>query len=239
MKLYLSPSTQEHNVGAGSYGTEEAYCNHLADLMVPRLTARGIIVYRNKPEMTLGEVVAESNRMQPDLHLAIHTNAMGGSAAGKAMGCEVYIHKRGGRSEPFANLLYKKIADMTPWADRGVREGLNHYGSGKHMYETFRTDAPAVLIEIDFHDRADSVLWLLRNAESIASAMCAAIEEWAGLPALTDSMHDILMVNRFLANKGEHTLSLDYWPEHAKAGQTCDGGYVADAFRRIATALGK
>lgn len=239
MKVFLSPSTQEHNVGAGSYGTEEAYCNHLVDLMVPRLTSRGITVFRNDPFETLGEAVAKSNRLQVDLHLAIHTNAMGGTSSGKAMGCEVYIHKRGGRSEPFANMLYKMISEMTPWADRGVREGLNHYGPGKNLYETYRTTAPAALIEIDFHDRADSVLWLMRNAESLASAMCSAIEEWAGLPALPDPAQDILTINKLLTNKGETPFSLEYWKTHAKTGMTCDGGNVAEAFRRIAKALGK
>ena len=237
MKLYLSPSTQEHNTGAGSYGTEEAYCNRLADLMVPRLVSRGIEVFRNKPEMRLGEVVAESNRVRPDLHFAIHTNAMGGALEGKARGCEVYVFKRGGKAEPFAKILYQKISDMTPWSDRGIKEGFNHYGPGKHMYEVAQTVSPAVLIEIDFHDNAESVLWLLRNADSLASAMCAAIEEWFGIPALPDPLQDIVTINQFLVSKGEKPFSLEYWGENAKAGKTCDGGNVAEAYRRIAKAI--
>lgn len=239
MRLYLSPSTQEHNIGAGSYGTEEAYCNHLADLMVPRLKSRGIEVFRNRPEMSLGEVVAESNYIRPDLHFAIHTNAMGGALEGKARGCEVYVYKRGGKSQPFADILYRNISNMTPWSDRGVREGYNHYGPGKHMYEVARTVSPAALIEIDFHDNAESVLWLLRNAESLASAMCASVEEFAGLPALpsASTAQDILTINAFLESKGEKPIDIGYWTDNAKAGQTCKGEFVAEAYRRLAKAM--
>lgn len=237
MKLYLSPSTQEHNIGAGSYGTEEAYCNHLADIMVPRLESRGIEVLRNKPEMGLGQVVADSNRFKPDLHFAIHTNAMGGALEGKARGCEVYVFKHGGKAEPFAKILYRNISQMTPWVDRGIKEGFNHYGAGKHMYEVAQTYSPATLIEIDFHDNAESVLWLLRNAESLAHAMCLSVEEWFGLPALSNPMQDLLTINRFLSNKGVSELNLEYWSANTKAGKTCDGGNVAVAFHRIATAL--
>ena len=237
MKLYLSPSTQERNIGAASYGTEEAYCNRVADLMVQRLVSRGVEVFRNKPEMTLGEVVAESNRVRPDLHLAIHTNAMGGALEGKARGCEVYVYKRGGKSEPFAKILYQKISDMTPWSDRGIKEGFNHYGPGRHMYEVAQTTAPAVLIEIDFHDNSESVLWLMRNMESLASAMSAAIEEWFGIPALPNPTQDILTINAFLESKGEKPLSIEYWTSNAKTGMTCEGGFVAEAYRRIAKAM--
>jgi hypothetical protein len=82
---YISPSTQEHNIYACG-GTEEYYANLIGDVVVSELKRHGIEIYRNKPTMTLQEVVRDSNSKKPTIHFAIHSNAGGG---GKARGCEV------------------------------------------------------------------------------------------------------------------------------------------------------
>ena len=78
--IYLSPSTQENNVGAGSYGTEEQRMNQIMDRIEADLQGR-FTLYRNRPGMTLQQVVADSNAKKPDLHFALHSNAGGGSGA--------------------------------------------------------------------------------------------------------------------------------------------------------------
>lgn len=64
--IYLSPSTQENNIGAGDYGTEEKRMNQLTDLIEPLLKEYGLKVYRNRPEMTLKQVVDDSNAKKPE-----------------------------------------------------------------------------------------------------------------------------------------------------------------------------
>lgn len=59
--VYLSPSLQEWNVGVGNYGTEEQRMNLLADVVQYELERHGLDVARNRPEMSLAEVVRESN----------------------------------------------------------------------------------------------------------------------------------------------------------------------------------
>ena len=81
--IYLSPSTQENNVGAGNYGTEEQRMNEIMDLIENQLRGH-YILYRNRPNMTLQQVVADSNAKNPDLHFALHSNA--GAAAGPNVG---------------------------------------------------------------------------------------------------------------------------------------------------------
>jgi N-acetylmuramoyl-L-alanine amidase len=232
--VYLSPSTQEKNIGVNGYGTEEVYCNHIADLMEARLKERGIAVYRNKPTMTLKEAVADSDAKKPDLHLAIHTNAMGGASAGKAQGCEVFLHRRHSPSESFAQRIFKAISEMTPWKDRGVKEGHDYFGLGKHLYETGYTDAPAALVELDFHDNGESVMWLMKNAPSLAAALCLAIEDEFDIPRIPTIDQHVISINNKLTAAGQQPLAMEYWQTHAVAGQTCDGAYVAAAFSRIA-----
>ena len=72
--VYLSPSTQENNKGVGSYGTEEKRMNEISDVVEKVLKAHGIKVYRNKPSMSLSQVVMDSNSKKPDIHFAIHSN---------------------------------------------------------------------------------------------------------------------------------------------------------------------
>lgn len=164
--IYLSPSTQENNVGAGSYGTEERRMNEIMDLIENQLRGK-YILYRNRPEMSLRQVVADSNAKSPDLHFALHSNA------GGSLGTECWICARGGQAEKFANLLYKKVGALTPTADRGVKVSTS-------LYEVNKTRAPAVILEIDFHDNAQAAQWIIDNKTAVAHACVQAIMEFFG-----------------------------------------------------------
>lgn len=164
--IYLSPSTQENNVGAGSYGTEEQRMNEIMDLIENQLRGH-YILYRNRPNMTLQQVVADSNAKNPDLHFALHSNAGGGR------GAECFICARGGKAEQFANIVYGKIAALTPVSDRGVKVSTS-------LYEINKTKAPAVILELEFHDNADGAKWIMENKAAIAKACAQAIMEFFG-----------------------------------------------------------
>lgn len=164
--IYLSPSTQENNVGAGSYGTEERRMNEIMDLIENQLRGK-YILYRNRPEMSLRQVVADSNAKNPDLHFALHSNA------GGSLGTECWICAKGGQAEKFANLLYKKVAPLTPTKDRGVKVSNS-------LYEVNKTRAPAVILEIDFHDNAQAAQWIIDNKTAVAHACVQAIMEFFG-----------------------------------------------------------
>ena len=164
--IYLSPSTQENNVGAGSYGTEERRMNEIMDLIENQLRGK-YILYRNRPEMNLQQVVADSNAKNPDLHFALHSNAGGGR------GAECWICARSGKAEKFANIVYGKIAALTPVSDRGVKVSTS-------LYEVNKTRAPAVILEIDFHDNAQGAEWIVNNKGAVADACVQAIMEFFG-----------------------------------------------------------
>ncbi len=173
--VYLSPSTQENNIGVGNYGTEEARMNQIADITEKELLRHGLTVFRNKPEWSLQQVVEDSNVKKPDIHFAIHSNAGGGR------GCEVYCHKFGGHGEKLARAVYAKLSPLTPTEDRGVHEGCNFYGPGKHMYELAYTNAPAALVETAFHDNAGDAQWIINHIEDIGIALSKGVLEYFGI----------------------------------------------------------
>jgi N-acetylmuramoyl-L-alanine amidase len=175
-KVYLSPSTQERNIGAGNYGSEEYRANQIADVVESELKKHGIVVYRNKPTMSLTQVVNDANKTDADIEFAIHTNAYDN----KSRGCEVFCHKFGGEGEKVARAVYKEISAITPTGDRGVKEGYNFY-NGKPMYEPCYTKMPAALIEIDFHDNPDSAKWIIESIEKIGIAIAKGICNYFGI----------------------------------------------------------
>ena len=166
--IYLSPSMQEKNLGAGVYGTEEYRMNRLADVVEPLLKAAGLIVYRNRPEMMLKQMVDDSNSNNPSIHFALHTNA------GGARGCEVYAYSPGGEGEKLARAVYKRIEALTPVADRGVK-------FSQSFYELKNTKAPAALIEVDFHDDPVGAAWIIENMILIGQEIAVGILEYFGI----------------------------------------------------------
>lgn len=156
--VYLSPSIQESNIGVCGYGTEEVRMNQIADVVQRVLKAHDIVCYRNKPEWTLEQVIKDSNLKKPDLHFAIHSNAGGGR------GCIVFAYAPGGEGEKAAKSIYAELEPLTPSADGGVK-------FNSKLYELNSTKAPAVLVEIAFHDNADDAKWIIANIEPIGTAL--------------------------------------------------------------------
>lgn len=93
--VYISPSVQHFNIGQNGYGSEEERMNEVADIVEYELQRHGLTTARNDPSMTLQEVVADSNALNPTVHVAIHSNA----ADGNARGSEIYTHRFGGEGE--------------------------------------------------------------------------------------------------------------------------------------------
>jgi N-acetylmuramoyl-L-alanine amidase len=162
-KVYISPSTQEHNIGAGNYGTEEKQMNLIGDVVVQLLQYNKFIVYRNKPTMTLQQAVADSNSKDVDIHFAIHSNAGGN---GKARGGEVfYVSEKG---KKLAAAVYKYLEPLTPTADRGVKKH-------EHLYELNKTKAPAALAEVMFHDNEEDALFIMKHIQQLGEVIAHGI----------------------------------------------------------------
>lgn len=227
--VYLSPSIQEENIGYGNYGTEEKRMNEVCDVTQKHLLRHGITVFRNRPDMTLKQVVADSNAKNPTIHLAIHSNAFNG----KVRGSEIYCHNFGGEGERLARSVYAELESITPTKGRGVKEGKDHFGPGKPLYELSETVAPAALVEIAFHDQPDDAKWILENIEKIGVVLAKGILKyfninWVDEKSELEEAVDILAKTGFI-------LSPQYWKDLAVPGRTVSGEYAGLLIKRVAS----
>ena len=161
MKVYLSPSTQEKNIGTGKYGSEEQRMNELCNLVEVELLKQGFHTKRNNPEMTLHEVVYDSNAWQPNIHVALHSNAGGGS------GLETW-HYPSQEGTRLSRCIHTQLVKVIPFPDRGLKKSTS-------FLELHGTVAPACIVEVIFHDNKDEAPWLIDNMKPVAAAITKGI----------------------------------------------------------------
>lgn len=175
-KIYLSASTQEHNVGAGDYGTEEDNMFILRDRIEYYIKSGShgdlfIIEKNNNKKSSLTDIVNESNKFKPDIHLSNHSNA----GKSSVRGCEAYYShlNKNGEGKKMATLWYKEISKVTPSSDRGVYSDSILYKSG--LYELTKTISTAVLMEHFYHTSLADIGFYQKNIDRFAIATAIAV----------------------------------------------------------------
>lgn len=167
---YLSPSCQEANIGVGNYGSEKKQMNLLVEQIVPHLDRAGISFHVADADMTIAERTAESNQMGVCFHLALHSNAGG---QGLARGPVAYYYSDQGKA--VGEKLVRNLLRLGQENNRAENVKQNTI-----LWELKRTKAPACLLEVDFHDSPDGVIFLTTRREEIAEAIARAIIEADG-----------------------------------------------------------
>ena len=169
--IFLSPSAQEYNIGYGDYGSEEYRMNRIADIVEKMLRDQGYTVYRNNPNEKLSDAVRRSNEVNPDIHVALHSNASGEGFS--AQGPEIFANRPNTPGDRLANLIYNEIMQIYPDPTKG--RGVLYTSS---LYEIIRTNAPAVLLEVAFHDNPEDAQWIIDNESQIAQAIVSGINSY-------------------------------------------------------------
>ena len=169
--IYLSPSAQEYNIGYGDFGSEEYRMNRIADIVEKLLKEQGYTVYRNNPNERLSQIVRESNEINPDIHVALHSNASGEGFS--AQGPEIFANRPNTPGDRLANQIYNEIMQIYPDPTKG--RGVLYTSS---LYEIIRTNAPAVLLEVAFHDNPEDAQWIIDNESQIAQAIVSGINSY-------------------------------------------------------------
>ncbi len=177
-KVYLSPSLQEYNTYVNG-GTEEEFANLIADAMEPYLMASGISVGRNSPEMSLGEAIAQSNAGDYDLHFAIHSNAAPPALAGQLQGTDAYYFYNSPYGEEAANFVVDNMKQIVPKPNKVEAVPT------ATLRELRRTNVPAVLVEVGYHDNKEEADWIKENINEIAKALAKSITDYFGVPFQT------------------------------------------------------
>lgn len=191
MVVFLSPSLQEFNLGYGDYGTEEQRMNQVADVVQYELERHGVTVVRNSPEQSLREAVAQSNSVNPNVHVAIHSNA----GSGQARGAEIYVHRYDTAAERLARDIYTYLSAVTPTEDLGIKEGAGAFG-GQGYYELRYTRAPAVLIEVGFHDNPADAQFIIDHIVEIGIAIARGILQYLGIPYTPNTPENLAYLRR-------------------------------------------
>ena len=176
--IFLSPSTQEYNAYVNDLGTEEEWMNHLADAMEPILFASGI---RNDRDQTAAAAIRASNAGNYDLHLALHSNASGEGQAGQNQGIIAFYFPGSARGMRAAQFLANGLKAIYPQPNLVRTEPTTTIG------EVRRVRAPAVLLELGFHDNEEDAQWIVSHIQAMAASLVLSLTEYFGIPFFPSS----------------------------------------------------
>lgn len=178
--IYLSPSTQEFNEYITG-GSEEYWMNLLADAMEPILTSSGIRYIRNTPDMTAASSILASNAGNYDLHLALHSNASGEGQAGQNRGILAFYYPGSAQGLRAAQLLVDGLKAIYPLPNLVRTEPTTTLG------EIRRVRAPAVLLELGYHDNYEDAVWITSHIDAMAENLVLSLTEFFGIPFFRSS----------------------------------------------------
>lgn len=169
-KVFISPSNQIGNKYAGIDMDEYTNCSAIGHLLYECLTVAGFDVRIASDGVSMKRAVIESNYFKPDLHICIHTNAFDG----KVFGTRVFRFANSGKAFDCGKVIYDGLCKLIP-------DGTNAYRRHSALYELKYTIAPAVYVEVDFHDVPDRAKWLVDNRERIAHNLASSICSYFGV----------------------------------------------------------
>ncbi len=179
-QVFLSPSAQEFNSYVDG-GNEEYYMNLITDAIIPYLEASGITYGRNDPSERFTGAIRRSNANSYRLHLALHSNAAPGESSGKVRGSQVYYYPGSVKGEAAANLFANNLKEIYPLPEKVTTIPTTSLG------EIARTKAPAILIELAYHDNPQDAEWIRNNLEEIAENLAVSIADYLDVPLVMPS----------------------------------------------------
>ncbi len=174
-RIYLSPSVQEHNQYATGTGSEEYYMNLIADAMVPYLRANDIAFARNNPYDALSQVVAQSNAGSYEFHLALHSNAAPENLSGALKGPDIYYAADSKEGKRAADIFAVGLKEIYP------NPNLVAAIPNATLGELKKTRAPAILIELAYHDNLEDARWIIEHIDPIAHNLVKSLAKCLGL----------------------------------------------------------
>lgn len=176
--LFLSPSLQPFNEYVGG-GNEKQYMNLIADAMEPLLIANGISFDRSDEDKTLKDAISASNSNQYHLHLALHSNASPPALSGVLSGTDVYYRDGSYEGQIAADIIADNFKNIYPNPSK-VRAVPT-----TALAELNMTKAPAVLMEIAYHDNPEDAQWIKDNINNIAANLVQSLTYYFDIPYIS------------------------------------------------------
>ena len=156
--------------------SEEYYTNLITDAMVPYLRAAGIDFTRNNPGGTVIDSINASNAGNYDFHLAIRASAAPENLSGRIQGPNVYYYRDSAQGRAAAEIFANNLKLIYPYPE------LVKIVPTTTLVELRRTKAPAVLVEVAYHDNVDNANWITSNIEPIAENLSLSLADVLGVP---------------------------------------------------------
>lgn len=178
-------------------GSEEYYMNLIADAMIPYLQSSGIQYTRNDPSMSAADAIAQSNRGNYDLHLALHSNAAPEGQYGTYTGVDVYYSPVSTRGRRAAQIFVRNLKSIYPNPTKVRALTTTTIG------EVTQTRAPAIFLELGYHDNTQDASWVSNNINRIAANLVLSLTEYFGIPFI-----EPMPVQRGVVNVTSGTLNL-------------------------------
>lgn len=174
-KVYLSPSLQEFNSYVDG-GNEGYYMNIIADEMIPYLNSSRIEYLRNTPIQTFTQPKNESNEIDIDFYLALHSNTAPPQLAGALKGSDVYYYANSQNSRRATDIFVNNLKKIYP--DPSLVRAV----STTSLVALTKIRVTAVLIEIAYHDNSEDTMWIRNNTNLIAKNLAMSLTEYFGIP---------------------------------------------------------
>jgi len=174
--IYLSPSTQEGNLYVTGSGSEEYNMNRLADAMIPYLNANAIRYVRNTPQMTAASSIRQANQGNYDLYLALHSNGSAPENYGRARGVIAFYYPTSTLGRQAADIFVNNLKTVYPEPSLVRAQATTTLG------EVRLSRAPAVLLELGYHDNVSDARWVENNLTAIAQNLVLSLTELFGVP---------------------------------------------------------
>ena len=174
--IYLSPSTQEGNLYVTGSGSEEYNMNRLADAMEPYLRANTIRWTRNTPEMTAGSSIRQANQGDYDFYLALHSNGAPPERYGQVRGVIAFYYPGSTNGRRAAEIFAENLKRIYPLPELVTTRSTTSLG------EVRDSRAPAVLLELGYHDNISDARWVEENTDAIARNLVQSLTDYFDLP---------------------------------------------------------
>ncbi len=142
---------------------------------------RGFNTPATPPDMTAASSIRASNAGNYNLHLALHTNASGEDQAGQNRGIIAFYFPGSARGMRAAQFLADGLKAIYPLPNLVRTEPTTTIG------EVRRVRAPAVLLELGFHDNPDDAQWIVTHIDAMAESIVLSLTEYFGIPFFPDS----------------------------------------------------
>ncbi len=94
-------------------------------------------------------------------------------------GTDVYYYPTSSQGQRAAEIIAENIETIYPYPE------LVGTVASDQLYELNNTRAPAVLVELAYHDNWEDANWIINNIELIAQTLVRALTEYFGIPFVT------------------------------------------------------